>query len=104
MKHRSQVIEIAVLPAIHLCLCALAAFLPDNWNWMWIMLLDAPISSALAYANELWHFADISPLIAPLSLTVLGTIWWLCIGVALSFIKRWFQRQKRNEGACHEGE
>jgi hypothetical protein len=92
MRHPKRLIWIAVLPTTHLLLCALAALLPDvYWNWMWIILLDFPFTYALVKAEKLYNVV----LISPLGLTILGTAWWLCIGIALSYI---FERvtRKRN--------
>jgi hypothetical protein len=91
MRYRDRAICIAAFPAVHLFLCVLAASFwgADNWNWMWIVLLDLP----LTYIRGLFNL----PLFNALSLTILGTAWWLCVGVTLTFFIEWLVRTRRRD-------
>jgi hypothetical protein len=94
MRRYKRVVQISVLPTIHLGLCALVALLaPNSWWWFWISALDLPATLVLGYLNSLWHFTDKSLLVFVSSLTIFGTLWWLCIGVALSYFFEWFVRK-----------
>jgi hypothetical protein len=54
---------------------------------MWIIMLDFP----LTYLGEVCNLQ----LFTPLRLTIFGTMWWLCIGVVLSFIIDRVKRSRR---------
>lgn len=69
----------AVLPAIHLCLCAYVAATGDIWKWMSLSLVDFPILYLQKYVADPLKIS----LINPIGVATLGTLWWLCIGVAL---------------------
>ena len=98
MRYSWRIVRIAVLPTVHLGLCALVALLaPNSWYWFWIFALDMPASFALGYLNGLWHFTDKSALVFYLCLTIVGTLWWLCIGVALSYLFEWVVRKIRTK-------
>jgi hypothetical protein len=51
---------------------------------MWIIFIDFP----LTYLGDKFNL----PIFTALCLTILGTLLWLCIGVALSYIIPWFVR------------
>jgi hypothetical protein len=76
------------MPTFHLCLCAFTVvFLgQDNWDWIFVATLDIPLLLLMACFK-----LPIDRVI----LTIAGTIWWLCIGVALSFMIEWFERRSR---------
>jgi hypothetical protein len=93
MRHSKRAILIATLPTVHLCLCVLLELLGgDSWNWMLIMLLDFPLLYLQKYLGDPWHLV----LVTPLPLSIFGTIWWLCVGIALSFIIERFKRRRKD--------
>jgi hypothetical protein len=85
MRHFKRVIWIAVLPTIHLCLSAWAAASHDAWNWILLSGLDLPLVYIQSYFMDRFSLG----LISPWGLTVFGTVGWLCVGVALSYIFPW---------------
>jgi hypothetical protein len=89
MRHFKRAILIAVLPTVHLCLCAYVAVSHDVWNWILLSLIDFPLLYLQKYVGDPFNFA----VLGPLRLTVFGTVWWLCIGVALSYIVAWCERK-----------
>jgi hypothetical protein len=97
MRHPKRAIWIAVLPTTHLCLCGYVAVTGDVWKWMELSLLDFPLVYVQKYVGDRYGLF----LISPWNLTIFGTVWWLCVGVALSFIFEWLVRlggQHTDEG------
>ena len=79
MRDSKHICRFAVLPAIHLCLCAYVAATGDVWKWILLSLVDFPILYLQKYAGDPLKIA----LINPIGVATLGALWWLCIGVAL---------------------
>ena len=100
MRHFKRAILIAVLPTVHLCLCAYAAVSNDVWNWMLLGLIDIPLVLLQMYVVN----RNSLGLASPLGLTIFGTMWWLCNGVALSFMIEWFKRRRRSKALNTDGE
>lgn len=84
MRPFRRVITIAVLPAVHLCLCCYIATSGDIWEWMLLSLSDFPLLYIQEYVGDRLGFV----LISPLRVTLLGTAWWLCLGFALEWAIR----------------
>jgi hypothetical protein len=104
MRNFKRAILIAVLPTVHLCLCAYVAVSEDVWNWILLTLIDFPLPYVEMFVHKyIWarfHYV----LISPWGLTIFGTLWWLCVGLALSYIVGWFQRRGRPRALNTEGE
>lgn len=92
MRHLKRAIGIAVLPTIHLCLCAYVAASEDVWNWIELSVIDFPLLYVGILLDK--HIGDrfLWLLIGPWGLTIFGTMWWLCVGAALSYFFAWFVR------------
>ena len=88
-----RVIWIAVLPTTHLILCAYAAVSGDTWDWILLSLIDFPLAYLQKYVGDRCGFW----LLAPLRLTVFGTVWWLCIGIVLTYSFEWFKRRRESK-------
>jgi hypothetical protein len=73
---------------VHLCLCAFTALFlgQDNWDWIFVATLNLPLIFLMD-----WFKLPIDRV----TLTVAGTVWWLCIGIAISCISDWFARRRR---------
>jgi hypothetical protein len=100
MRHSKRAILIATLPTVHLCLCVLLELLGgDSWSWMLIMLLDFPLLYLQKYVGDPCHFV----LVTPLPLSIFGTIWWLCVGIALSLIIERFTRREKGAFQAKNG-
>jgi hypothetical protein len=103
MRIRGRIIRIAALPTMHLCLSAWAAASHDAWNWILLAGLDLPLVYIQSYFMNRFNLG----LVSPCGLTIFGTLWWLSIGVALSYFFEWFVRicvvraQKEDEGTRH---
>lgn len=93
MRHFKRAILIGVLPTVHLCVCAYVAVSDDIWNWMSLSLIDFPLLFLQKYVGDPCNFV----VLGPLRLTIFGTVWWLCIGVALSSIIEWLERRRRSK-------
>lgn len=93
MRPLKRVIWIALLPTTHLILCAYAAVSGDTWDWILLSLIDFPVADLLKYVGDRCGFW----LLAPLRLTVIGTVWWLCVGIALTYIFEWLKRSRRSK-------
>jgi hypothetical protein len=64
----------------------------DVWNWIFLSLIDFPLVYVEMFVHKhIWDRFEYV-LISPWGLTIFGTIWWLCVGVVLSFIFAWFLR------------
>jgi len=89
MRCSRVVAQIAILPTIHLCLCILTrVFLgDDSWDWIYVATLDGPLIGLMGFFKE--------PPFGILSITVCGTIWWLCVSIALFALVRLFARIKK---------
>jgi hypothetical protein len=86
-----RVIWIAVLPTTHLILCACAAVSGDVWQWILLSLVDFPLLYLQKYVGDRCGIL----LLTPLRLTVFGTVWWLCVGIALKYIFEWLKRRRK---------
>lgn len=89
LRLSTQVIRIAALPTMHLCLCAVTycSFGDDGWRWMVVMVLDLPLLLLMHLFKD--------PPDTVMSVTILGTIWWLCIGIALFSMLEWFSKRRK---------
>jgi hypothetical protein len=89
MRHFKQVIRIAILPTLYLCLCACTHIFvgDDNWSWIVVMTLDIPLLLLMDLFTK-------SPTYSTTTIVVAGTIWWLCIGIALTCIFEWLKRRR----------
>ena len=88
MRRFKHPVRIAVLPATHLCLVAYIATLHDAWDWILLVLIDFPLAYLAMlgkYLGNWWTWG----LIGPWGLAVFGTLWWLCVGIALSRAFDW---------------
>ena len=95
MRPIQRVLRIAMLPAGHALLCFIAGRLAGhddyNTNWMVVILVDLPFI-------YIWKLFSL-PRLGPWSLIIFGTVWWLCVGIALTFIFEWFGRRRRSPNA-----
>lgn len=64
----------------------------DTWDWILLALIDFPVADLLKYVGDRYGVW----LVAPLGLTVFGTLCWLCVGIALTYI---FERLKRSRSS-----
>ena len=88
MRLSKRAIWIAVLPSMHLILCALVGMSGgDAWYWIAISLIDLP----LVFLHEAGKPYGIKVL-TPLGVTVLGTLLWLCIAIAVAYFVQWLKR------------
>lgn len=92
MRHLTRSVLIATLPTVHLFLCAYVAVSHDVWKWILLSLIDFPLVYSEMYVHKhIWYRFEYV-LISPWGLTIFGTTWWLCVGIALSYIFPWFVR------------
>lgn len=100
LRPLKRVIWIAVLPTTHLILCACAAVSGDAWDWILLGLIDFPVADLLKHVGDRSGFW----LLAPLRLTVFGTLWWLCVGIALTYIFERLKRSRSSKAGTANGE
>lgn len=88
-KRSKRILQIAILPTVHLCLCALTILFlgQDSWDWIFLTLVDVPVLAFIGWFTP--------PPYDSMTITIFGTIWWLCIGLAISFISEWLGRRKK---------
>jgi len=89
MRYWGRAIRIAVLPMIHLCLCAYVAQFDSDWLWMRFSVVDLPLVFLQVFVGTPCNFVILSPL----RLTIFGTLMWLCVGTALSCFFEWIARK-----------
>ena len=80
-------------------MCAYLARSGDVWGWILLGIIDLPLGYVAMYGGDLFKFV-----ISPWGLTVFGTLLWLCVGVALSFMIEWFKRRGRPKARNTGGE
>lgn len=87
-KRTKRILQIASLPAIHLCLCAATVLFlgQDSWDWIFVTLVDVPVLALMGRFTP--------PPYESMTITIFGTIWWLCIGIAISLISDWLGRKR----------
>ena len=93
MRLLKRIIWIAVLPTTHLILCAVVAASGDVWQWILLSLVDLPVAYLLVYVGDRYGFV----LLTPWGLTICGTFWWLCVGVALRYMFEWLKRGRKSK-------
>jgi hypothetical protein len=84
-----RIIQIASLPTIHLCLCVITILFlgQDVWDWMFVTLMDIPVLVLMGWFKP--------PPYDSMTITISGTVWWLCIGIGISFISESLGRGKK---------